>query len=60
MKQVLIVLRGAPASGKSTISKRLRDSDNKIVWLKTDNLKSFFPDSGEFTKSFSPLRLRSV
>lgn len=60
MKQVLIVLRGAPDSGKSTISKRLRDSDNKIVWLKTNNFKPFFSDSGEFTESFSPLRLHSV
>ena len=44
MKQVLIVLRGAPASGKSTIAKKLRDYDKKIVWLKIDSFKPFFSD----------------
>lgn len=42
MKQVLIVLRGAPCSGKTTIGENLRDFDKKIVWLKTDNIKMFF------------------
>ena len=42
MKQVLIVLRGASATGKSTIAEKLRDFDKKIVWLKTDNIKLFF------------------
>lgn len=42
MKQVLIILRGAPASGKTTIGENLRDFDKKIVWLKTDNIKMFF------------------
>lgn len=42
MAQVLVILRGAPASGKSTISKALRNFDKKIVWFKTDNLKEFF------------------
>lgn len=45
MKQVLIILRGAPSSGKSTIAKRLRDYDKKIVWLKVDNFKPFFSDN---------------
>ena len=45
MKQVLVILRGAPASGKSTIAKKLRDYDKKIVWLKVDNFKPFFSDN---------------
>lgn len=45
MKQILIILRGAPASGKSTIAKKLRDYDKKIVWLKVDNFKPFFSDN---------------
>lgn len=60
MKQVLIVLRGAPASGKSTISKILRDSDNKVVWLKTDNFKPFFSDVGEFTDIMNKTALASL
>jgi chloramphenicol 3-O-phosphotransferase len=42
MKQVFIILRGAPASGKTTIGESLRDFDKKIVWFKTDNIKPFF------------------
>lgn len=42
MKQKLIIVRGAPASGKTTIGERLRDFDKKIVWFKTDNIKLFF------------------
>lgn len=41
-KQFLVILRGAPASGKTTIAQRLRDFDRKIVWLKVDNFKPFF------------------
>ena len=44
MKQTLVILRGAPASGKTTIAENLRDFDNKVVWLKTDNFKPFFSD----------------
>jgi len=40
--QKLIIFRGAPSSGKSTIAKSLRSFDNKIVWLKVDNFKDFF------------------
>lgn len=47
MKQVLIILRGAPASGKSTIAKKLRDFSKKIVWLKVDNFKDFFEEKSE-------------
>ena len=44
MRQTLVILRGAPASGKTAIAENLRDFDNKIVWFKTDNLKPFFSD----------------
>src|SRR5665213_1997419 len=47
MKQVLVIIRGAPASGKTTISESLRDFDKKIVWFKTDNIKDFFSDPSE-------------
>lgn len=47
MKQVLIILRGAPSSGKSTIAKNLRDYEKKIAWLKVDNFKSFFAESSD-------------
>ena len=40
--QKLIILRGAPSSGKSTIAKRLRSFKRKIAWLKVDNFKNFF------------------
>lgn len=45
MKQILIMLRGAPSSGKSTIAKSLRNYEKKIVWLKVDNFKPFFAES---------------
>jgi predicted kinase len=47
MKQTLVILRGAPASGKSTISESIRDFDKKIVWFKTDNLKFFFAEPSD-------------
>ena len=47
MTQTLIIIRGAPASGKTTISKALRDFDKKVVWFKTDNLKEFFFNPAE-------------
>lgn len=47
MKQVLVILRGASATGKSTIAGKLRNFDKKIVWLKTDNFKPFFSNNEE-------------
>lgn len=47
MKQVLIILRGAPASGKTTLGENLRDFAQKTVWFKTDNFKPFFSDDLE-------------
>ncbi len=45
MKQFLVIIRGAPASGKTTISKQLRNFNKKIAWLKVDNFKDFFSDN---------------
>ena len=44
MDQFLVIIRGAPASGKTTIAKRLRSFVKKIVWIKVDNFKDFFSD----------------
>ena len=60
MKQCLIVLRGGPASGKTTLGERLRNEKEKIVWLKTDNFKPFFSDSGEFSEVISQTALASL
>jgi chloramphenicol 3-O-phosphotransferase len=46
MNQRLVIIRGAPASGKSTIAEKLRDFQKKIVWLKVDNFKDFFSEDG--------------
>lgn len=43
-KQFLVIIRGAPASGKTTIAKKLRNFDKRIVWLKVDNFKDFFAE----------------
>lgn len=40
--QKLIILRGAAASGKSTIAQSLRNYKKKIVWLKVDGFKDIF------------------
>ncbi len=42
MEQFLVIIRGAPASGKTTIAKLIRNFDEKTVWLKVDNFKEFF------------------
>jgi predicted kinase len=42
MAQFLAIVRGAPASGKTTIAKKFRSFDKKVVWLKVDNFKDFF------------------
>lgn len=48
MNQRVIVLRGVPGSGKSTIAKSYRNLQSKFVWLKVDNFKDFFAeDSSE-------------
>ena len=40
--QKIIILRGATASGKSTLAKRYRNFKNKTIWLKIDNFKDYF------------------
>ena len=42
--QKLIILRGAPASGKSTIAQSFRNFKKKIVWLKVDGFKTIFAE----------------
>jgi len=42
--QFLVIIRGAPASGKTTIAKRLRNFEGRVAWLKVDNFKDFFSD----------------
>jgi predicted kinase len=42
MEQFIVILRGAPASGKTTIAKEFRSFDKRIAWLKVDNFKEFF------------------
>ncbi|MDO8497907.1 MAG: zeta toxin family protein [bacterium] len=44
MKQKLVILRGAPASGKTTICKKLRNIEENIVWLSVDQIKPIFSD----------------
>jgi broad-specificity NMP kinase len=52
MGQFLIILRGTPASGKSTIAKSLRNFKKKIAWLKVDNFKVFFSDDASSALKF--------
>ncbi len=52
MQQFLIILRGVTASGKSTISKRLRNFEEKTVWLKVDNFKDFFAEDSSNALEF--------
>jgi predicted kinase len=44
MKQFIVIIRGTPASGKSTIAQQLRNFNQKIAWLKVDNFKPFFEE----------------
>ena len=44
MTQKLVILRGAPASGKTTICKNIRDIDKNIVWLSVDGIKPIFSE----------------
>lgn len=61
MKQALIILRGAPASGKTTLGERLRNKENKVVWLKIDNLKPFFSeDWGDSLDEVNKLALSMI
>jgi len=50
MDQYLAIIRGAPASGKTTIAKLMRDFSKKVVWLKVDNFKDFFADEASLAE----------
>ena len=52
MSQRVIILRGAPSSGKSTIAKSYRNFEEKTVWLKVDNFKDFFAEDASAALSF--------
>lgn len=42
MKQTLVILRGAPGSGKTTLGDKLRDTDKKVAWISVDGVKPIF------------------
>lgn len=44
MDQKLVILRGAPCSGKTTIAEKLRDYDKRIAWVSIDKIKPTFSD----------------
>jgi len=50
VKQFLAIIRGAPASGKTTIAEQLRSFEKKIAWLKVDNFKDFFSGEASLTE----------
>jgi chloramphenicol 3-O-phosphotransferase len=50
MDQFLVIIRGAPASGKTTIARRFRDPDKRVVWLKVDNFKDFFSEDSNLSE----------
>lgn len=52
MSQFLIILRGAPASGKTTIARTMRNFENKVAWLKVDNFKDFFAEDSSVALKF--------
>lgn len=41
MKQTLIILRGGPATGKSTICEAVQKENKRIIWLHVDSFKRF-------------------
>lgn len=41
MGQVLVILRGGPASGKSSVCEEVQKRNSKIVWLHVDSFKRF-------------------
>ena len=52
MTQKVIILRGAPASGKTTLAKSYRNFDKKVAWLKVDNFKDFFAEDATSALEF--------
>ena len=43
INQKLIILRGVPGTGKSTVAKKLRDTGKDKIWLHIDSIGHFFP-----------------
>src|ERR1035437_1366812 len=52
MNQFLIILRGVPSSGKTTIAQQFRNFDKKIAWLKVDNFKEFFAEDSSVALNY--------
>jgi chloramphenicol 3-O-phosphotransferase len=52
MSQFLVILRGTPASGKTTIARSMRDFEKKIAWLKVDNFKDFFAEDSSIALEY--------
>jgi predicted kinase len=52
MSQRVIVLRGTPASGKTTIARSYRNFDEKVAWLKVDNFKDFFAEDSSIALEY--------
>lgn len=50
MGQFLAIIRGGPASGKTTIAKQMRNYEKKVAWLKVDNFKDFFAEDTSETR----------
>lgn len=50
--QKVIILRGAPASGKSTIAKSYRNFEKRVAWLKVDNFKDFFSEDSSLALEY--------
>ncbi len=44
MSQKVVILRGPACSGKTTISREIRNYDKKIAWLSIDKVKPLFSD----------------
>lgn len=42
MKQTLVIVRGAPASGKTTLCGQLRDTEKRVAWVSVDGVKPIF------------------
>jgi len=42
--QRVIILRGAPAIGKTTLAKSYRNFEMKVAWIKVDNFKDLFAE----------------
>jgi chloramphenicol 3-O-phosphotransferase len=52
MNQFLVILRGTPASGKTTIARSMRDFEKKVAWLKVDNFKDFFAEDSSVALTY--------